>query len=297
MSKLINLISFKQTYHEAQLHPYIRENFVTEDGFLKINLRDDKLFPMTDFIIKMRYFDILAFIYNIGGGKVFNQQLMSYIQISKNVSKSRAKNIIEELIYYHLVSKRQAWNNKMVDLKTQVFQFFGNPKATQTYTIASVIKRTFIVEHHLQFDLNRREFYMDFLDKNGLLTKEQLKELEFRKFMLVEKITQTANGKLHVHFGFLNYQDSLNTNVIVSRIESLNTLLKVNETDIHFSVNVCNYNKDTTNIFSKKWENQNQMVMAKYRNLENVTFTNLNINRYFSTNDYKLEEDKNNDNR
>lgn len=294
MSISVNLTSFKQTIDEAQLHPYIKENFLTEDGYLKINLRDDKLFPMTDFLIKMRYYDILSFIYYIGGGKVFNQQLISYIMITQNVSPSRAKNIIDdELVYYNLVTKKRAWNNKLVILKTQTFQFFGNPKANQKYTIASMIKRSFYVEHHLKYNLIQRDLYNQYLSQEGVINEAQAKEMMLRKFLVTESITKSSTGKLHITFGFLNYHDSLNVAGIVNRIEYLNALLRVNETDIQFSINVCNYNAETTKLYKRKYERQQIQITAKYRNLVDVSFTNMNIKRYYANCTDKYEEDDN----
>lgn len=260
---------------------------MTEDGYLKVKL-GSMLFPVTDLIIKLRYYNMLAFIYHVGQGKVFRQQLLLYIMKSQRVSMSRADNILDELYYYKLVFKKDAWNNKMVVLTTQSFKFFQADKAPNKYSIGHIMKRTFYIEHYLNFGMNKLIDMENALLSESILTQDHIRKLKNYKYMQVENVESTISGGTHITFAFLNYQKTVSPIALESRVRYLNSILPMDK-DIKFSIRVCNYDNSTNTLCKRRWQPNQFTIETTYHRFTGFQFTSIGIRKYFEVTIDKYE--------
>ncbi len=287
--KQIKLKSFSRIYTMEDLHPHIKEKYITKDGYLKVKL-GDSIYSINDLIIKLKYFEIIDYIHKIGKGKMFLQQLIDYIVISKNVSKSRAQHIIDELYYYKLINKKNAWNNKLVILSTQSFKFYGEDKCPNKYSIGFITKQTFFVEYYLRYQMLN-----NFSNEEKILTlisEEHIKKLHFQKHMYVENIVTSNDGHHHITFAYLNYLKGTDASTLENKVKYINSILPMTQ-NITFGIRVCNYDNATNTLLKRRWQTHSFRVLSTYYRFKGFQFTSLNIKRYFTVSFDKYEDTTN----
>ncbi|WP_204665276.1 hypothetical protein [Fusibacter tunisiensis] len=199
---------------------------------------------------------------------------------TRKVSKSRAQHIMEELFYYKLVFKKDAWNNKLIVLTTQSFKFFQDDKAPNKYSIGHLLKRSYFIEHYLDYGLDRLPETETLLLSESILKPDHIKELEIYKFMQVESVETTVSGGMHITFAFLNYQKTVSPIALESRVKYINAILPMDR-DITFSIRVCNYDASTNTLCKRRWQPHKFNTEASYHRFKGFNFTSLGIRKHF----------------
>ncbi|WP_425449717.1 hypothetical protein [Dethiothermospora halolimnae] len=298
-------IKIKKTPKLSDIDKEVLKKFInTEDKTITLTL--DKISPIQDLYIKLFYYKYIKYIYHIGRGRVFYQQLSDYMEKVHGEAPRRTREMVKEMEKYKLINKEMYWNKSIIEL-TRASQLAIGKKISLRRDIGSLTRSTFIVEHYNTFYPDKRQQFISFVENNKFLLGEDCLE-EFKNHnIFLEKVSRNNRDEYMLTFTLFDVNSNIDPNKIVEKIELINS--NINKENVFFSLNICSYDIENYEFISLKWLKEyntpylskqtkedlkdtikkiNEIEIKreeKYINCSSfkfIKFTNLNIKKFFS---------------